>query len=97
MNKYSKNNKLNKVLMTIEEEVKALTLGEVVRYYVDFNRESDYNLAQYGNLRVYYSDVRELYKEYKTLESWSNSKIWELYKRQVGYVVRCLLREYKQI
>ena len=91
--KYSKNKKLNNVLTTIEEQLINLGLEEVKHYYNEFKTESDYNIAQYGNLLIYYVEVREMYANcgYKSIVKMSDSKVWEIYKRQVGYVVRQLL------
>lgn len=91
--KYSKNVKLNKVLTTIEEQLLELGLEEVKHYYNEFKYESDYNIAQYGNLLIYYVDVKEMYANcgYKSTEKMSDAKVWEIYKRQVGYVARQLI------
>lgn len=90
MKKYSKNVKLNNVLTTIEGQLLELGLEEVKHYYNEFKNESDYNIAQYGNLLVYYVDVKEMYKNcgYKSMDRMSDAKVWEIYKRQVGFVVR---------
>lgn len=95
MKKFSKNKKLNGVLNDILESLEDLEVEEVKHYYNEFRNETDYNIAQYGNLLVYYHQVKELYSRngYKTLEKWSNEKVWETYKRQVGYVVRYMLGE----
>lgn len=90
MVKYSKNKKLNSVLNEIHTQLIDLGLEEVKRYYNEFRYESDYNIVQYGNLLVYYVDVKKMYKDYgyKSLEKMSDDKVWEIYKRQVGFVVR---------
>ena len=90
---YSKNNKLNKALKAIEADLLELGLDEVKRYYNNFKREVDYNIAQYGNLLIYYSDIYDFYRDcgYKSTDKMSTYKIWDLYKRQVGYVARCLI------
>ena len=95
MKKFSKNKKLNGVLNDILESLEELGVEEVRHYYDNFRNETDYNLAQYGNLLVYYYQVKELYSRngYKTLEKWSDQKVWETYKRQVGYVVRYMLEK----
>ena len=97
MKKFSKNVKLNKVLMGIYEDLKEFGIEEVKRYMGEFKNEVDYNIAQYGNLLIYYYDVKEFYKNagYKSIEKMSDSKVWEIYKRQVGYVARILIREVK--
>lgn len=95
MNKYSKNRKLNDLLLSIEEDLlsmeepKELAISEIKRYMKAFPKEPDYNIAQYGNLLVSSYQVRELltscgYAEQRV----SDDEIWERYKRQVGYVAR---------
>ena len=93
MKKFSKNKKLNGVLNEILEQLEELGLEEVKHYYDNFRNETDYNLAQYGNLLIYHYQVKELYfrNGYKTLEKWGSDKVWETYRRQVGYVARYML------
>lgn len=93
MNKYSKNVKLNNALMGIESDLLELGIDEIKRYYNAFKYESDYNIVQYGNVLVYYNQVYEFYRKcgYKSTDRMSTDKIWDLYKRQVGYVARCLV------
>ena len=98
---FSPNAKLDYVLTTIRDEIvdrmgdgdREVALHELRRYKTDFPREIDYNVAQYGNLRCYYSDVENMYKDagYKTVLKFSNEKLWDTYRRQVGYVVREML------
>ena len=97
MRKFSKNVKLNTVLMGIYEDLKELGIEEVKRYMGEFKHETDYNIAQYGNMLIYFYDIREFYKNagYKSMEKMSDGKIWDIYKRQVGYVARILIREVK--
>lgn len=90
---FSKNKKLNNVLGKIYEDLQELGMAEVKRYMNEFKGEIDYNLAQYGNLLVYYWQVRELYGEYKSLAKISDHKLWEIYKKQVGYVARLMVKE----
>lgn len=93
-NKYSKNKKLNEVLSRIEEQLLELGLDEVKHYKDSFPNELDYNIAQYGNLLIYYYDVKKMYSDcgYTTLDKMSDSKVWEIYKSQVGWVARQLVR-----
>ena len=95
MKKFSKNKKLDGVLNDILDSLKDLGLEEVKRYYKEFRNYKDYNIVEYGNLLIYYDDIRELYTSngYKSVEKMSDNKVWETYKRQVGYVVRRLLSE----
>lgn len=39
-------------------------------------------------------DVRQMYKDcgYKSLDKMSDQKVWEIYKRQVGYIARQLIK-----
>ena len=94
MKKYSKNKKLNEVLSRIERQLLELGLDEVKHYKKSFPNEIDYNIAQYGSVLVFYSDVKQMYKDcgYKSLEKMSDEKVWEIYKRQVGYVARELTK-----
>ena len=92
-NKYSKNKKLNEVLTRIEDDI--MYSNFELGYYVDsFPNEIDYNIAQYGNLLIYYDDVKKMYRDcgYKSLDKMSDQKVWEIYKRQVGYVARQLMK-----
>ena len=95
MNKYSKNKKLNEVLTAIEKDlIYNLDISDLRRYVKEFPNEIDFNIAQYGNLLCYYSDIYKFYEDcgYKTTEKFSTEKIWETYKRQVGYVARDLYK-----
>ena len=100
--KYSKNKKLNTVLTAIENDIfyhfdenKNLMISELRQYKKEFPRETDYNFAQYGNLLCYYDQIYKFYRAagYKSTEKFSNDKIWEIYKRQVGYMIREILAE----
>ena len=94
MNKYSRNVKLNRVLMKIEDSLlEELGIDEVKRYYSQFKHEDDYNIVQYGNLLIWYNEIYDFYREcgYKSTDKMTTDKIWDLYKKQVGYVARCLV------
>lgn len=94
--KYSKNVKLDNVLNQIENQLTYLELPEIARYMKDFPNEPDYNLAQYGNMLVYYWEIRKMYINagYKSFmdNRISDNKMWEIYKRQVGYVARQIIK-----
>ena len=94
MKKFSVNVKLNAVLTEIFNDLQEMGVNEVRRYVREFWYERDYNIVQYGNLLIYYSDVREMYKRagYKSMDKMSDSKIWEVYKGQVGYMAREVLK-----
>lgn len=62
MNRFSINPKLNNALSRIAEDLNEYGIDEVKRYMREFPRESDYNIAQYGNLLVYYSDIYAFYR-----------------------------------
>lgn len=98
--KYSKNKKLNTVLTAIENDIfyhfdenKDLMISELTRYKKEFPRETDYNFAQYGNLLCYYNQIYDFYRAagYKSMDKFSGDKIWGIYKRQVGYIIRNIL------
>lgn len=93
MIKFSKNKKMNNVLNNIYTDLKELGVPEIKRYYNEFKHYADFNIAEYGNLLIYYEDVRKLYKDYKSLQNASNNKIWNIYKRQVGYVARFIVKK----
>lgn len=103
--KYSINRKLNAALENIEQQIiegfggdRAAALAEVSRYKADSPREADYNIAQYGNLIVYYSDLYKFYREcgYKSTDRMSADDLWATYLRQVGYVAREMLKAAEQ-
>lgn len=94
--KFSKNVKLNTVLNQIEFDLLQLGKNEIARYMQEFPNEPDYNIAQYGNMLIYYCNIRKMYTDagYMSFEEnkISDSKIWEIYKRQVGYVARQIMK-----
>lgn len=94
--KYSKNVKLNKVLNQIENDLRYFEISEIARYMKDFPYEPDYNFVQYGNMPIYYWEIRQMYIKagYKSFEGnrISDNKMLEIYKRQVGYVARQIMK-----
>ena len=94
MMNFSKNKKLNGVLNAIYNDLMELGLDEVKKYYNDFSNKVDYNLVDYGNLLIYYDDIRELYKNhgYKSIDKISDDALSDIYKRQVGFVTRTILK-----
>ena len=92
MTNYSKNKKLNFVLNEIELSLIDFGIDEIKRYIKEFKYEPDYNIAQFGNLLIYYSDIRDLYTKagYTTHNRYSDNQVWLIYKRQVGFVARKL-------
>lgn len=99
-NKWSKNAKTDAVLSEIADDLRNIcdtdseSLEEIQRYMREFPREIDYNLAQYGNMLIYYEQVREMYKRagYKSVDRLSDTDLWEIYRRQVGYVARGIMK-----
>ena len=101
--KYSNSPKANYIYQDIADYLRELGEDEVKHYMKGFPHEVDYNLAQYGNMRIYYYDIRELYDkagymhmmdtkkngEYK----FSNDELWDAYKRAVGYMARRMMKE----
>ena len=94
--KYSKNVKLNTVLNQIENQMDWLELSEIANYMKEYPYEPDYNIAQYGNMLVYYWEIRKMYINagYKTFagNKISDTSMWNIYKSQVGYVARELMK-----
>ena len=94
--KYSKNAKLNTVLNQIEFDLLQFGKDEIKRYMKEYPNEPDYNIVDYGNMLIYYWEIRKMYINagYKTFENnkISDFKMWEIYKRQVGYVARELTK-----
>lgn len=97
MKKFSKNVKLNNALNGIYKDLQEFGIEEIKHYYNEFKNETDFNIAQYGNMLIYFYDIKKFYKNagYKSIEKMSDSKVWEIYKRQVGYVARKMLLEEK--
>lgn len=85
MKKFSKNKKLNYVLNDIYSYLLEMGKDDIKRYMNFFSNEIDYNIYQYGNMRIYNDEIIELYKDYKCLKNASIDKLIDIYKRQVGY------------
>lgn len=105
MVKFSVNKKLNNILNDIYYDLthfcdtKKESIQEIKRYKKEFPREPDYNIAQYGNLIIYYYDVRQAYKKAgygSSIDKMSDTRLWNTYKRQVGWVVRYILDHQKK-
>lgn len=93
MKKFSKNKKLNYVLNDIYNDLMELGKDDIKRYMHDFPYKADYNIYQYGNMRIYNDEIKELYKNYKCLKNASIDKLIDIYKRQVGYMARLIINE----
>lgn len=98
---FSNNKKYNAYLTGIKEQLLTIhdtpeeSIEEVRHYMEGFPDEVDFNLAQYGNLLIYYDDVRDFMRECgyaeSTISKMSDHQIWEAYKRNVGHVARELV------
>lgn len=99
--KLSKNKKLNYVLNDILDYLVEFDdygqYNEVKRYVDNYKNELDYNLYTYGNLRIYYVDIIDLYRDYKSLKNVSVMRLENIYKRQVGRVARYYLEHREEI
>ena len=93
MKKFSKNKKLNYVLNDIYSDLLEMGKDDIKRYMDFFSNEIDYNIYQYGNMRIYNNEIIELYKDYKCLKNASIDKLIDIYKRQVGYMARLIINE----
>lgn len=94
-----------KALSSIYEDLLELGVNEVRRYRDEFKREKDYNIAQYGNLLVYYSQVRyflidcgftqygEKFKQKAKCNYYkiSDDTMWDYYKGLVRVAVNTML------
>lgn len=71
------------------------SLSEIKRYADHFPKEPDFNIVQYGNLLVYYGQIRDFYAEcgFGQANDKNDDEIWEMYKRHVGSVASQLLKE----
>lgn len=83
------------VALDILGYLEELGTDEIYHYYSSFPEEIDYNLVQYGEMRVYYSDIRKMYIEAgrTEAENWSDTKLWYEYKRSVGGIAKRLLKK----
>lgn len=101
--KYSKNAKTDYVYQDIADYLQELGEDEVKHYMDGFPHEVDYNLAQYGNMRIYYYEIRELFDRAGYMHmmdkrkdgEWviSDGELWERYKWCVGHMAWRMIRE----
>ena len=100
MKKFSINPKLNGVLNEIYSDLLTMcdteeqSRHEIKRYCKEFPRMADCNLAQYGNVLIYYYQVRDMYTRhgYGSMDKMSDNKVWSIYCQQVGYIARKIAR-----
>ena len=94
---FSKNDKLNNVLNQIHASLLKIhdteeeSIAEIWHYKKNFPKEPDFCLYQYGNVLIWNDDIRELYKEYTSLQGVSEDALLNIYERQVGYVANYIL------
>jgi len=71
------------------------SLSEIKRYADNFPKEPDFNIVQYGNLLVYYDQIRNFYIECGCdfVKNKSDDEMWEMYKKHVGIVANQLLNK----
>ena len=96
---FSKNAKLNGVLNEIYSDLLEMcdteneSISEIKHYAKEYSKETGYHIADSACLIVSNYDVLAMYKKYGyvSLDRLSNDDRWNIYKRQVGYVVRYIL------
>lgn len=71
------------------------SLSEIKRYIENFPHEPDFNIVQYGNLLVYYDQLREFYHDCgcESMKDKNDDEVWETYKKNVGYVANQLIKK----
>ena len=97
MKNFSKNKKLNYVLNDIYNYLMKLGKDDIKRYMHNFPNEMDYNIYQYGNMRIYNNEIRALYKDYKCLKNASINKLINIYKRQIRFMANLIINDYKRL
>ena len=67
-------------------------LEDLRRYKANFPNEIDYNYAQYGNLSIYFDDVREQFEKFGyNTKRINNDTIWKMYLYAVREVIEFIL------
>ena len=95
MNKYATEDKLNNALLEIEKQLKEKGNEELNRWYNEFNIQPDYNLVEYGTMLFELKEIQGMYIKagFVACEVTQDIKLWEMYRRHVGYVTRALLEK----
>ena len=98
MKHFSNNPKYNAVANEILSSLLSIhdteteSRNEIEHYRKAFPGEPDFNLAEYGNLLIYYSDIRDMFRKCgyseNHLKRIPDFKLWTMYRYRVGYVVR---------
>lgn len=110
--KHQNNRARAKALALIYEDIlENIGIDEVKRYYKTFKHESDYNVAQFGNLLVYYYQVRkflidcgfskydEQYKQSHLQGQYKikDDEVWQYYLMLVRVVVDTMINNPQDI
>ena len=76
-------------------DTKEESLSEIKRYMEHFPHEPDFNIVQYGNLLVYYDQLREFYHDCgcESMKDKNDDEVWETYKKNIGYVANQLIKK----
>lgn len=79
-------------------ENEEVSIAEIRRYKENFRKEAGYNLYAYGCILPYYYQIRELYESlgYKTVKSWSNSRLQAHFEYNIKVAVDELIEEDKR-
>lgn len=80
--------KKSKLITAVYYQLLDMGEEEILHYVHEFRNYIDYNIVQYGNLLIYYTDIAELMEscEYK-VQNYTNDQIWNYYKKIVREVV----------
>ena len=97
MKTLSKNTKLNNCLNGIYQQMLNISdseeesIKEIKRYKKEFRQAIDFELVSYGNLLIYFDEIRNFYISCGySAKKWSDEKVFNIYMRQVGYIARNL-------
>lgn len=97
---WAKDKKLNKWLGQIAVQLLEMcdrydeSLQQIQRYVAEFPRDTDYKIAEHANVLFYPDSIVEHRNACGYQEKYSEAKaseIWDLYKRQVGFVAKELV------
>lgn len=93
-------NKTNNLIKELKLELienmgstKVEALHELARYKKEFYFIDDYNIYTYGNIRPYYSQIREFFASCKMKVSKNDDVMLARYKYYIRQAVNELLRE----
>lgn len=80
--------KKSKLITAVYYQLLDMGEEEILHYVREFRNYIDYNIVEYGNLLVYYTDIIDLMErcDYK-VQNYTNDQVWDYYKRIVREVV----------